>query len=329
MGDVYEAMRRARQKADASAKGSSDGAAATPAREAGSLPIDQIASQVPDGAQDGDAAAGCDAPGAAPPTVPDAHTANPTGAAGAPRPQPVHQGGDKSLNGYSPVVVAHHDRGSTITEQYRAIRTQILARARNRRTQVHTVTSSIPAEGKTVTSVNLGVAFSELRDKRILIIEGDLRKPAFEAIFDRECPTGLTDYLTGGTDDIGEILHATVYDNFQFIPAGRGNPDKSTELLASPRMAQLIDRLRDLYDHIFIDSPPVINVTDPCILGALSDQVILVVRLNRTPVDVIERTKRLLKASNCEVGGVVLTHQTERTAGYSYRYEGYYKSRRG
>ena len=348
MGDVYKAMNRARQKPaagpdDPGQQTTGETAPDGPRPETGGLPLDEVepgtTDQAASGGGDADAFAA------------DGGTAEGEGGsavAGQPQSEaPVyrahqrsrdeHVGAmahhtrtkrDGSLNGYSSVVVAHHDRGSIITEQYRSIRTQILARARNRRTQVHTVTSAIPGEGKTVTSINLGVAFSELRDKRTLIIEGDLRKPSFEGIFDRECPHGLSDYLSGRTDDISEVLHPTVYENLQFIPAGYIRGDQSTEMLADPRMAKLIDRLRDEYDQIFIDSPPVINVTDACILGALSDQVILVVRLNRTPTDVIDRTKRLLKASNCEVGGVVLTHQTERTASYDYRYEGYYRSRK-
>ncbi|MCC5828849.1 MAG: CpsD/CapB family tyrosine-protein kinase [Phycisphaeraceae bacterium] len=231
-----------------------------------------------------------------------------------------------SLNGYSREVVAHHDRGSVITEQYRAIRTQILARGRTRKLHTHTITSSLPGEGKTVTTLNLGVTFAELTDQNTLIIEADLRCPAFAKLLDRDGKPGLLDYLEGRTDDIDEIIQRTVYDNFQFIPAGGSAADRSTQLLSSPRMLRLLDRLKDRYDHLFIDTPPIISVTDACIMGAASDQVMLVVQLNRTTSEAVERAKRLLKAGHCEVSGVILTHQTEHHEDYyTSKYSRYYR----
>jgi capsular exopolysaccharide synthesis family protein len=227
---------------------------------------------------------------------------------------------DPSLNGYSAQVVVHHDRGSVITEQYRAIRTQILARARNRRLQTHVITSSAPEEGKSVTTVNLGMAFSELRNQRTLLIEGDLRRPSFGRVLNRTCTPGLLQLLRGEISEIDQAIHPTVYENLQFIPAGDRDQTSSTELLSSPRMAQVLDRLKDRYDHIFIDTPPVVTVTDAAILGALSDETLLVVRLNRTPTDMVDRAKRLLRAANCEVAGIILTYLQLDAPKYLYRY---------
>lgn len=254
--------------------------------------------------------------------------------AAAPKLKPIRGADNKrkyqgSLNGYSKDVVAHHDRGSVITEQYRSIRTQILARGRTRKLQIHTISSSLPGEGKTITTINLGITFAELSDKNTLIIEADLRCPAFSKLLDRECKPGLLGYLEGKTDEIDDIIEPTVYDNFQFIGAGGMAADRSTQLLSSPRMHRLLDRLRDRYDHIFIDTPPVISVTDACILGAASDQVMLVVQLNRTTNDAVERAKRLLKAGHCEISGVILTHQTEHTEDYyTSKYSRYYRSKK-
>jgi len=227
---------------------------------------------------------------------------------------------DSSLNGYSPAIIVHHDRGSTITEQYRAIRTQIIARSRNRRLQTHVITSSAPEEGKSVTTVNLGMAFSELRNQKTLLIEGDLRRPSFSTVLNRDAKPGLLQLLRGEVSDLDEVIHPTVYDNLQFIPAGGRDITSSTELLSSPRMAQLIDRLKDRYDHIFIDTPPVITVTDAAILGALSDETLMVVRLHKTPAEMVDRAKRLLRASNCEVSGVILTHMKHYISRYLYKY---------
>ncbi len=224
------------------------------------------------------------------------------------------------LNGYAEDVVVHHDRGSFITEQYRALRTQILARARNRRLQTHVLTSAAPEEGKTVTTINLGFAFAELRNQRTLLVEGDLRRPSFHTYFDRDCKPGMLQLLNGEETDLDRCLHQTVYDNLQFLPAGGRESTRSTELLTSPRMAQILDRLKDRYDHIFIDTPPVVTVTDGCILGAQCDQAMLVVRLNKTPSEVVERAKRLLRAANVELAGIILTHLQAELAKYRYAY---------
>jgi len=229
---------------------------------------------------------------------------------------------DPSLNGYATDVIVHHDRGSPITEQYRQIRTQILARGRNRKLQTHVITSSAPGEGKSVTSVNLGITFAELRNQKTLLIEGDLRRPSFKRILNRSATPGLVQLLRGEEENIENCLHETVYDNMQILPAGDHEHESSTQLLSSPRMLKVLEQCKDRYDHIFIDSPPVITVTDACILGAHCDETLLVVRMHKTQTDVVERAKRLLRASNCELAGVILTHLVNETLPrYLYRYQ--------
>lgn len=224
------------------------------------------------------------------------------------------------VNQYAPQIVVHHDRGSVVTEQYRAIRLQILARCRNRKLQTHVITSSAPDEGKTVTAVNLALAFAELKNKRTLLIEGDLRRPSFHHAIGTHATPGLLHLLRGELDDVDDAIHDTAYDNVQIMPAGDHGTTQSTELVSNLRMPQILDQLKERYDHIFIDTPPVISVTDACIFGAACDEVLLVVRLNKTPVEVVDRTKRLLKASNCDVAGVVLTHMRYHIPKYLYRY---------
>lgn len=318
MGDVFDAMNRARKDRGDMPDNEPPPADSTPRSEEPALPVDDVqpvkepqprtmlnAPVVPD--HPFSAAAEKNRIEQAP--EPGDETAAPEGRVG--------------VNGYSTEIVSHHDRGSEITEQYRAIRTQILARARNRRLQTTIVTSAAPGEGKTVTTLNLGVTFSELRNKRTLLLECDLRRPTFARLLNRDPTPGLSQLLKGEIDDVELATHPTVYPNMFFVPSGGRESVNSTELLSSPRMAQMIDRLKDRFDHIFIDTPPVINVTDASIVGALSDQTILVVRLGKTPSDLVERAKRLLRAGNCEVAGVVLTHLVNPSPRYLYRY-GYY-----
>ena len=327
MGDVYDAMNR----------GQGDRAAARPTGPAGAeqpaLPLDEAAGAL--GRTDDSGPAQpldqASTPGAADEPAPATVTAEAAQDAASPRgpvsaaaareaaiPRPLPLAGGPALNGYAPDIIVHHDRGSVVTEQYRAIRTQILARAR--RMQTHVITSSAPEEGKSVTVINLGIAFSELRNQKTLLLEGDLRRPVFETLFNRSCPTGLLQLLRGEITDVDQAIQHTVYDNLDFLPAGGHEPMHSSELLSGPRMDQVLDRLRDRYDHIFIDSPPVVTVTDACIIGSKCDSTILVIRMHHTPAEIVDRAKRLLRANQCDVAGIILTHLRREPSRYLYRY---------
>lgn len=241
----------------------------------------------------------------------------PGGTAGAPIVAPVPCPG---AGQYRPEAIVHYDRGSVITEQYRAIRLQILARCRTRTLQTHVLTSSVLGEGKTLTSINLALAFAELQNQRTLLIEGDLRRPNFHEVIGQRLRPGLLQLLRGQIMDIDPAIHPTPYDNVHIMPAGDIGTTRSTELISSARFARILDQLKRRYDHIFIDSPPVISVTDACVYGSLCDETLLVVRLNKTPAEVVDRCKRLLRAADCEVAGVILTHMRHHIPKYLYRY---------
>ncbi len=221
---------------------------------------------------------------------------------------------------FSNDIIVHNDRGSSVTEQYRAVRTQILARSRAKKLQVHSITSSAPNEGKSVSTINLGVVFAELKNKKILLVECDLRRPTFKKLFKTDPKPGLLQILRGDEQDYSKAIYDTPYPNLQFLPAGGYDYTTSTELLSSPNMTKFLDRMRSQYDHIFIDTPPVVTVTDACIVGAQSDETILVVRLNKTPTEVVDRAKRLLRAADCNVSGCILTHMKHHIPKYLYRY---------
>lgn len=348
MGDVFDAMRRAereRKNAPAAPAGVPTpanpvvAAAAPPAAptgsdsEAPSLPIDQVIIPVDAGPV---VEADSDALSSKPSAVRVAASARSEASATSQVPATlpplidaplgVAQAYDPKLNGYSGEIVVYHDRGGLVTEQYRAIRTQILARARNRKLQVHVITSSAPEEGKSVTSLNLGMCFSELRSQRTVVVECDLRRPSFGKLIGRPEAKGLLQVLRGEAE-LDDVLQPTVFPNLQFIPAGGREPNESTQLLSSPRMVQTLERLRSRYHHIFVDTPPVVTVTDACILGPMADETLLVVRLNFTPGEVVERAKRLLRAANCDIAGMVLTHMRDHGSEYNYRYGAYYGSK--
>ena len=243
MGDVFDAMKRARDErggdgerddpaSDQNRAGAAARDASEPQPETSGLPTDEVQPPETDPLPQTQISA---------PAPTDRAVSSATEKS---RSEQVSKGhpwvdaSDPASNGYSSEIITHHDRGSPITEQYRAIRTQILARGRNRRLQVTTLTSAAPDEGKSVTTINLGVAFSELRNQKSLLIEGDLRRPAFARLLCRDATPGLSQLLKGEIDELESVIHDSVYDNLQILPAGASDSVSSTELLSSPRMVR-------------------------------------------------------------------------------------------
>ena len=220
------------------------------------------------------------------------------------------------LEGIDDRIVALTEPATVMAEEYRSIRTSLLARWQQRRNLVHTISSATPQEGKTITSLNLGFIFAELRNRRTLVIEADLRLPQFEVLLSLPSSPGLVGVLEGEADLKSAVLRVGSLD---ILPAGRALNDKAVQLLSSAAMPSLLARVREKYDHVIIDTPPVLEMADAGILGAMSDDVLLVARLERTPRDLVERAIRTLGGYNAPVAGVIATDQKH------CRHHNYYK----
>ena len=217
-------------------------------------------------------------------------------------------------------LVAKTSPASAMAEEYRSIRTSILARHQQERNLVHTITSATPQEGKTITCVNLGLAFAELRNRTTVIVECDLRLPTFEKLLRLEHPHGLIPYLRGECS-LEDAICRIEKSGLHVITAGGRVSDEAVQLLSSPRMGRLIQSLRAKFDHVIIDTPPVLELADAGILGAQSDEVLLVARMRRTPRPLIEQAMRTLSSYNAEVQGLIATdNPRSRGWGYGYRY---------
>ncbi len=214
------------------------------------------------------------------------------------------------------------DPSSVMAEEYRAIRTSILARWKNQRHLVHTITSATPQEGKTITSLNLGLSFAELRNRRTIVVEADLRLPQFQKLMTLPESPGLVGLLRGeaslqsATLSVGESqLHV--------LAAGQSVGTQAVQLLSRPVMVNLLQTLRQQYDHVIIDTPPVVELADAGILGALCDDVLLIARMRVTPRGLIDQAIRTLASYNAPVGGLIATDQPAHHGKYSkyaYRY---------
>ena len=213
--------------------------------------------------------------------------------------------------------------GSVIAEQYRAIRTWI---QRHNMTAEHrslVVTSSVAAEGKTTTTINLGVCLAEVRHLNILLIDGDLRHGTLASRMGAPAGPGLRDLLAGRCA-LSAATHRTSIPNLSVIPAGQSSAESPTELLSSRASQVLFDEARERYHYVLVDSPPIQSSSDVAVIGGMCTGVLMIVRMHRTPQAVAQQSVRWLQANNLEVVGCVLTgaaHNRGRLA-YPDRYGG-------
>lgn len=222
-------------------------------------------------------------------------------------------------------LVTHFDPKSPVSEAYRTLRTNIQFKNKNSRKIVAMVTSSAPKEGKSTTVANLAITMAQMGSKTVLV-DTDLRRPVIHSIFNMKKEMGVTNYLMGKAG-VEDIVKPTFIDNLFVITSGPLPPNPS-ELLASDELGQLIEDLRERYDVILFDSPPVIAVTDAAVLSPRVDGMILVIKAHQTHRDAVKRAKTLLDNANAHIFGCLLNSvKIERTYGtyYYYYYYHYYQ----
>lgn len=212
---------------------------------------------------------------------------------------------------------------ATASESFKALRTRVVYSKLESKLNTILVTSSVPSEGKTTVALNLAGSFAQA-EKRVILLDCDLRKPRMHAIFGTERFPGLSDYLFANVNLI-DIIRKTKLENLNFITSGTIPPNPS-ELLGSRQMNDFLGELRKSYDIIILDSPPFISVTDAEILSRISDGTILVVQANKTPFDAFVRTyERIVEGEPHKFLGSVLNNFSIKTAyGYYYNYYYYY-----
>jgi succinoglycan biosynthesis transport protein ExoP len=229
----------------------------------------------------------------------------------------------QSASGPRVELLSYIQPKSQISEAFRALRTSLLLSQADHPPQVILVTSALPREGKTTAAVNLAVTLAQLGD-RTLLMDSDLRKPGIRRALNLTIgkEVGLSSYLAGvSTLDEVTIPHPTI-NNLAAITTGPVPPSPA-DLLSSHRMREAIVELRHRFKFIVIDSPPVMAATDPVILSALTDGVLLVVRSGETPKEAFTRTRDLLAAVKCRLLGVVLNAVDSSAPDYYYSYRYY------
>jgi capsular exopolysaccharide synthesis family protein len=213
---------------------------------------------------------------------------------------------------------------SSVVEAYRMLRTSVLLSTAGNPPKTILVTSSQPGEGKTTTAVNTAISLAQL-GASVLLIDADLRRPAVHKTFKLPHTRGLSTYLSG-TGKIEELAIKLSIPNLSVLTSGPIPPNPA-ELISSERMKEMLRQLCEKYDHIIIDSPPLISVTDPVILSTMVDGSILVVQAGRSTRDLIRRARQELNSVGAKVFGVVLNNVDIKREGYDeYYYHRYHSN---
>lgn len=206
-----------------------------------------------------------------------------------------------------------------VAEAYRSFRTALMLSTANR-LQVVTITSAEAGEGKTTTAVNLAVVMAQL-GRRVLLVDADLRKPRVHRVFKLSNRCGLVSYLTGSARS-ETAIQSTEIAGLQVCSSGPTPPNPS-ELLASERMARFLETMRESYDFVIVDSPPILAVSDAILPASRSDGVVLCFRANTIHREAVTECRQRLALADVKILGAVFNRQRPTGGGYyksSYHY---------
>ena len=215
-------------------------------------------------------------------------------------------------------LIVHNKPKSPISEIYRTIRTNIQFSAFDKDLKTIAVTSSLEGEGKTTTLCNLAVTFAQ-QNKKVLIVDADLRRPKVHRLFDIPNERGLTELLIEMIEPEA-FIHETFVENLFVLPTGVIPPNPA-DLLASNRMKHFIENVRAKFDYVLIDTPPVNVVTDGLLIANRMDGVVLVCDSGQTGIEEAKKAKELLVTAKANVLGVVLNNVKQEDTGYYYYYK--------
>ena len=215
-------------------------------------------------------------------------------------------------------IVSQHRPKSEVSEAYRALRTSILLSSVDKPPKVLLFTSALPQEGKTTTALNTAIVLAQ-QERRVLLVDGDLRRPRVHRAFGLRPRGGLSEALAGVMKWNDVILTPPGTPYLSILGSG-APPPHPAELLGSPRMRNLISEWRERFDHVVIDTPPALTVTDAVLLSVEADRVILVIRSGHTSSTALRRTRALLARVNARTLGVVINAVDLRSPDHYYYY---------
>lgn len=220
-----------------------------------------------------------------------------------------------------PAISFETDNAAT-AEAFRKLRTNLQFLAIDSPPRVLVVTSSVPSEGKSTTAINLALALAEA-DHKVLLVDGDMRRPSLHQYLDLLQPVGFSTVLSGRAL-LGEALQKTRFPGLTVLTSGSIPPNPS-ELLGSQSARRLLSELRSQYDYVVVDSTPLLAVTDAAIMAAGADGVLVIARHGSTKKDQLSHAVSSLHSVGAPVLGAVFTMMPTRGSssyGYNYSYYG-------
>lgn len=222
-------------------------------------------------------------------------------------------------------LIVEKDPKSPVSEVFRTLRTNIQFMNTNKNLKTLLLTSTVPAEGKSLVAANLAATFAQA-NKRVVLIDCDMRKGRQHNIFGTSPRPGLSNYLSGissdgeeSETDLAKYIRSTEVENLYLIPAGNIPPNPS-ELIASEKMVNLLKELEELCDIVILDGTPSLIVTDAVILSRFVDSTIIVTAQNRTKIDDLNKVKKDIDNVGGKIAGVVINRIEVNSKQYQDRY---------
>lgn len=228
--------------------------------------------------------------------------------------------------GQHPELLIDADVRSPLAEAYRHLRTSVLLSRAGHPPRTLLVSSSLPGEGKTTTSVNTAVSLAQT-GARVCVVDADMRRPRLHKIFHTRNGGGLSTILSSSMteDEMFSLVHHDEASGLDVLTSGPVSPNPA-ELLGSEQMRRLVAALEARYRHVVIDSPPIVPFTDSVLISKMVDGVILVVHGGRSSRSIVRRSKQILQEVGARVLGVVLNNVAVGSGDYYYyqHYHSYY-----
>jgi capsular exopolysaccharide synthesis family protein len=218
---------------------------------------------------------------------------------------------------YAADIACHADNHSSFAEAFKSLRTSFLMASPEHAPRHVVVTSCEALEGKSTVATNLAIAMTQL-GRRVVIVDADLRRPRVHKVLNIPNDLGLSSFLSGNAS-AAEILHDGGIPNLLAVTSGPLPPNPS-ELLASKALDTFLEKLEELgpFDHVFFDSPPLLQMADAVLLANRMDATILVTREGRTTHQALASGAKRLRQSRARILGAVLNAVVERFGNYYY-----------
>lgn len=232
--------------------------------------------------------------------------------------KPAYIAQTKDESGIDPRIITYHDPKSSIAENYRTIFSHLKTSLDKQEVKIIAVTSASNSEGKSIVALNLSLVMARDFGKKILVLDGNLRRPMVDELINLNAKEGLSGILSKGLK-YKDVLITSKIDNLYFITAG-SNDVNPVELLSSKKMPEFLKEIRESFDCVIIDTPAVMPYADSKIVSSLVDGVILTVRAHKTRREVINRTQILLEDLGVKILGFILTDTEYYIPDFIYRH---------